>query len=163
VQDLLQREADIAVRMTQPMQEQLIARRIGAVPLGLHAHKRYLDTHGTPASLADLAQHALIGFDEESPFVRAARKDFPLWNRDNFAVRTDSDMAQMAMIRAGCGIGVCQVNLAARDPNLVNILPGSIPLGLETWLTMHEDLRNNPRCKVTFDALVKGLQDYITS
>jgi DNA-binding transcriptional LysR family regulator len=72
-------------------------------------------------------------------------------------------MAQMAMIRAGCGIGVCQVNLAARDPNLVNILPGSIPLSLETWLTMHEDLRNNPRCKVTFDALVKGLQDYITS
>lgn len=163
VQDLLQREADIAVRMTQPTQEQLIARRIGAVPLGLHAHKRYLDKHGTPASLADLAQHALIGFDEETPFVRAARKDFPLWNRDNFAVRTDSDMAQMAMIRAGCGIGVCQVNLAARDPNLVNILPGSIPLSLETWLTMHEDLRNNPRCKVTFDALVKGLQDYITS
>ncbi|MBK9442172.1 MAG: LysR family transcriptional regulator [Comamonadaceae bacterium] len=163
VQDLLQREADIAVRMTQPMQEQLIARRIGAVPLGLHAHKRYLDKHGTPASLADLAQHALIGFDEETPFVRAARKDFPLWNRDNFAVRTDSDMAQMAMIRAGCGIGVCQVNLAARDPNLVNILPGSIALSLETWLTMHEDLRNNPRCKVTFDALLKGLQDYITS
>lgn len=163
VQHLLQREADIAVRMTQPTQEQLIARRIGAVPLGLHAHKRYLDKHGTPASLADLAQHALIGFDEETPFVRAARKDFPLWNRDNFAVRTDSDMAQMAMIRAGCGIGVCQVNLAARDPNLVNILPGSIPLSLETWLTMHEDLRNNPRCKVTFDALVKGLQDYITS
>lgn len=162
VQNLLQREADIAVRMAQPTQEQLIARRIGVVPLGLHAHKRYLDKHGTPASLADLAQHALIGFDEETPFVRAARKDFPMWNRDNFAVRTDSDMAQMAMIRAGCGIGVCQVNLAARDPNLVNILPGSIPLGLETWLTMHEDLRNNPRCKVTFDALLKGLQDYLT-
>jgi len=163
VQDLLQREADIAVRMTQPTQEQLIARRIGAVPLGLHAHKRYLDKHGTPVSLAGLAQHALIGFDEETPFVRAARKGFPMWNRDNFAVRTDSDMAQMAMIRAGCGIGVCQVNLAARDPNLVNILPGSIALSLETWLTMHEDLRNNPHCKVTFDALVNGLQDYITS
>jgi DNA-binding transcriptional LysR family regulator len=163
VQDLLQREADIAVRMTQPMQEQLIARRIGAVSLGLHAHKHYLDKHGTPASLAELTQHVLIGFDQETPFVRAARKDFPLWNRDNFALRTDSDMAQMAMIRAGCGIGVCQVNLAARDPNLVNILPGSIALRLETWLTMHEDLRNNPRCKLTFDALLKGLQDYITS
>jgi hypothetical protein len=40
-------------------------------------------------------------------------------------------------------------------------LPGSIPLSLETWLTMHEDLRNNPSCKVTFDALLKGLQDYM--
>lgn len=67
------------------------------------------------------------------------------------------------MIRAGAGIGVCQVALAARDPDLVNVLPGCIPLALETWLTMHEDLRNNPRCKVTFDALLKGLEDYIAS
>lgn len=115
-----------------------------------------------PSSLADLAQHALIGFDEETPFVRAARKAFPIWNRENFAVRTDNDMAQIALIRAGCGIGVCQMHIAARDLNLVNVLPGSIPLSLETWLTMHEDLRNNPSCKVTFDALLKGLQDYVT-
>lgn len=161
VQDLLQREADIAVRMAQPKQEQLIARHVGAVPLGLHAHKDYLRVHGTPASLAELAQHALIGFDEETPYLRAVRKNFPVWNRDNFAVRTDSDMAQLAMIRAGCGIGVCQVALAARNPDLVNVLPGSIPLRLETWLTMHEDLRNTPRCKITFDALLQGLQAYM--
>ncbi len=161
VQDLLQREADIAVRMTQPKQEQLIARRVGQVQLGLHAHPTYLQQRGTPTSLADLAHHALIGFDEETPFVRAARKGFPLWNRDAFAVRTDSDLAQLAMIRAGSGIGICQVNLAARDPQLVHVLPGSIPLALEIWLTMHEDLRNNPRCKVTFDALLLGLQNYM--
>ena len=39
VQDLLRREADIAVRMTQPRQELLIARRVGTVALGLYAHK----------------------------------------------------------------------------------------------------------------------------
>ncbi|MFZ3128755.1 MAG: LysR family transcriptional regulator [Rhodoferax sp.] len=161
VQDLLQREADIAVRMTQPKQEQLIARRVGQVPLGLHAHQQYLQQRGTPQSLADLAQHALIGFDEETPFVRAARKGFPLWQRDTFALRTDSDVAQLALIRAGCGIGVCQVALAARNPNLVHLLPGSVPLSLETWLTMHEDLRNIPRCRVTFDALLQGLQTYM--
>jgi len=161
VQDLLKREADIAVRMTQPKQELLIARRVGQVNLGLYAHQAYLRRRGTPQSLADLAQHALIGFDEETPFVRAARKGFPLWNRDAFAVRTDSDLAQLAMIRAGSGIGICQVNLAARDPQLVHVLPESLPLSLETWLTMHEDLRHNPRCKVTFDALLQGLQDYM--
>lgn len=161
VQDLLQREADIAVRMTQPQQGQLIARRVGQVPLGLHAHTQYLHQRGTPQSLADLAQHALIGFDEETPFVRAARKGFPVWQREAFAIRTDSDLAQLALLRAGCGIGVCQVALAARDPNLVHLLPGSVPLRLETWLTMHEDLRNIPRCKVTFDALLQGLQAYM--
>jgi DNA-binding transcriptional LysR family regulator len=163
VQDLLKREADIAIRMTQPKQEQLIARHIGGVKLGLFAHKKYLRKRGTPQSLADLAGHALIGFDEETPFVRAARKGFPLWSRNNFAVRTDNDLAQLAMIRAGSGIGICQAALAARDPQLVHLLPGVLPMSLETWLTMHEDLRNNPRCKVTFDALLLGLQNYIAT
>ncbi len=163
VQDLLNREADIAVRMTQPKQEQLIARRVGEVSLGLHAHTTYLQRRGTPQTLEDLAQHALIGFDEETPFVRAARKGFPLWNRDAFALRTDSDVGQLALIRAGCGIGICQVALAAREPNLVHLLPDSLTLGLETWLTMHEDLRNTPRCKLTFDALLQGLQNYMAA
>jgi DNA-binding transcriptional LysR family regulator len=163
VQDLLKREADIAIRMTQPKQEQLIARHIGGVKLGLFAHKKYLRKRGTPQALADLADHALIGFDEETPFVRAARKGFPLWSRDNFAVRTDNDLAQLAMIRAGSGIGICQAALAARDPQLVQLLPEVLPISLETWLTMHEDLRNNPRCKVTFDALLLGLQNYMAT
>jgi DNA-binding transcriptional LysR family regulator len=161
VQDLLKREADIAIRMTQPKQEQLIARHIGGVKIGLFAHKKYLRKRGTPQALADLAGHALIGFDEETPFVRAARKGFPLWSRNNFAVRTDNDLAQLAMIRAGSGIGICQAALAARDSQLVHLLPDVLPMSLETWLTMHEDLRNNPRCKVTFDALLQGLQNYM--
>jgi DNA-binding transcriptional LysR family regulator len=134
---------------------------VGTVQLGLHAHQQYLHRRGTPQSVADLAQHALIGFDEETAFVRAARKGFPLWQREAFALRTDSDVAQLALIRAGCGIGVCQVALAARDPGLVQVLPGSLPLSLETWLTMHEDLRSTSRCKVTFDALLQGLQAYM--
>lgn len=161
VQDLLQREADIAVRMTPPKQEQLIARRVGEVHLGFHAHPRYLARRGTPQTLDDLAQHALIGFDDENAFIRAARKDFPLWQREAFALRTDNDVAQLALIRAGCGIGVCQNLLARRDPQLVRLLPEHFTLTLETWLTMHEDLRNTPRCKVAFDALLKGLQAYM--
>ena len=64
----------------------------------------------------------------------------------------------MALIRSGCGIGVCQVALAKRDPSLVRVLPRHFEFKLETWIAMHEDLRSSPRCKATFDALVKGLQ-----
>jgi DNA-binding transcriptional LysR family regulator len=160
VQDLLRREADIAIRMTQPKQELLIARQVGKVSLGLHAHRDYLARRGTPGTLADLARHALIGFDEETPFLRAARKTFPVWHRDAFSVRTDSDIAQLAMIRAGSGIGICQVAVAARDPQLVHLLEAQFSMQLDIWLTMHEDLRNNPRCKVTFDALLQGLQNH---
>ncbi|MDH2051095.1 LysR family transcriptional regulator [Achromobacter marplatensis] len=157
VQNLLLREADIAVRMTPPKQEQLIARPVGKVLIGLYAHKDYLLQHGTPATPADLARHTLIGFDEETPFLRAARKAFPSWTREALSLRADSDLAQLALIRAGAGIGFCQAVLAARDKKLVRVLPESCELLLETWVTMHEDLRHSPRCKATFDALVHCL------
>ena len=163
VLDLLQREADIAIRMTQPRQEALIARQVGRLELGFHAHRDYLRDHGVPGTLEDLAQHALIGFDVETPFLRSARKAMPFMQRDAFTFRTDSDIAQLALIRAGAGIGICQVNLARRDPKLVRLLPQDLIFNLDTWLTMHEDLRNSSRCKVTFDALLRGLQAYVTT
>ncbi|WP_310631225.1 LysR family transcriptional regulator [Paraburkholderia sp.] len=163
VQDLLQREADIAVRMTQPQQEMLIARRIGETEVGLHARADYLDANGTPRTLADLPQFALIGYDTVTPFVREATRNWPFWTREAVALRSDSDVAQFAMIRAGCGIGACQVGLARRDASLVRVLPRAFALRLPVWITMHEDLRGNRRCKAVFDALASGLEAYLAS
>ena len=67
------------------------------------------------ATLAELTHHRLIGFDAETPFLRAAQKALPAWRRDRFAVRSDSDVAQLAFIRAGAGIGICQDALARRS------------------------------------------------
>jgi DNA-binding transcriptional LysR family regulator len=157
VQDLLRREADIAVRMTPPQQGALVVKRVDTVTLGLHAHQSYLAQRGTPRNAAELEQHSLIGFDAETPFIRAARKALPVWTRESFSLRTDSDLAQLALIRSGCGIGVCQVAIAKREPSLVRVMPRRFEFKLETWVAMHEDLRASPRCKVTFDALVRGL------
>jgi len=144
VQDLLRREADIAVRMTRPRQDLLVARRVGQVELGLHAHQRYLARHGTPKTLAELSNHALIGFDQTTAFIRSAGKALSGWQRDAFAMRTDNNLAQLALIRSGAGIGVCQVALARRDESLLRLFPRQFSLQLETWITMHEDLRNRP-------------------
>jgi DNA-binding transcriptional LysR family regulator len=161
VQDLLRREADIAVRMLRPRQELLVARRIGRIELGLHAHERYLSRHGTPRNLADLAKHSLIGFDQTTAFIRSAGKALSGWRREAFAMRTDSDLAHLALIRSGAGIGICQAAIGRRDAAIVRILAKQFSLPLETWITMHEDLRNSPRCRVTFDALVEGLQQHV--
>jgi DNA-binding transcriptional LysR family regulator len=163
VQDLVRREADIAVRMMRPRQGLLVARRVGQVMLGLHAHQNYLSRRGTPKSIADLADHALIGFDEITAFIREAGKKFSVWRRETFAMRTDSALAQLALIRSGAGIGVCQAAIAQRDDKIVRVLPKQFALPLETWVTMHKDLRNNPRCRVTFDALVEGLGQHLAS
>jgi DNA-binding transcriptional LysR family regulator len=159
MQDLLQREADIAVRMTRPRQELLIARRIGHVDVALYATSQYLERHGTPATAADLQRHTLIGFDQPTAFIRAASKSIAL-SREAFSLRADSDLAQLALIRSGAGIGFCQVPIGRRE-GLVRVLAKQYSLPLDTWIAMHEDLRNSPRCRVTFDALVEGLREHV--
>jgi len=158
VQDLLGREVDIAVRMTQPQQDLLLAQRVGEVALGFYAHKDYLAARGEPQNLADLGKHSLIGFDKETPFLRAAGAKLGVWQREDFAYRCDSNLAQMALVRAGAGIGGYQVGLAAREENLVRVLENEMTMTMTTWVTMHSDLRHSVRCKTVFDALVGGLR-----
>ena len=162
VGDLLRREADIAVRMVQPTQGALIARRVGSIELGMHGRADYLARCGTPRSMDELLRHSLIGFDREDARIRRMTADLGPFDRSIFAFRADSDLAQLATIRAGFGLGVCQVGLARRD-GLVRVLPRLFSFRLDTWVAMHADLRDSPRCAVTFAALVQGLLLYTSS
>lgn len=155
--DLLQREADIAVRMVEPIQDALVTRRLQPVTVGLYAHRSYLDRRGAPASMDELRNHDLIGFDHGTPAIRAFVTRFPALDRPAFALRTDSDLAQLAAVRAGFGIGVCQVQVARRDPHLVRVLADAFSADLGLWIVMHEDLKTDARCRTVFDALAAGL------
>jgi DNA-binding transcriptional LysR family regulator len=157
VEDLLRRDADIAVRMVAPVQEALVARKVGTAELGLYAHAGYLAGRTPPARVGDLAAHDLIGFDRETPALRAFLAGYPWLAAANFAFRAGSDLAQLAAVRAGVGIGVCQVGIAARDPALVRVLPADFAPGLPTWVVMHEDLRTTPRVRAAFDLLAEHL------
>lgn len=170
LEDILQRDADIAVRMTRPQQDALLARHIGEIPLGLFAHRAYLKDRGVPQRLSQLSKHRFIGFDQKTAFIRTAaaaiRKripDFPDFDAINWSYRTNSNIAQLAAIKAGAGIGFCQIGIARRDADLVHVLPEDFSLPLDTWVIMHEDLKLLPRQKIVFDALVKGLVDYAFS
>jgi DNA-binding transcriptional LysR family regulator len=157
VEDLLRRDADIAVRMVAPVQEALVARKVGTAELGLYAHAGYLAGRTPPARVGDLAAHDLIGFDRETPALRAFLAGYPWLAAANFAFRAGSDLAQLAAVRAGVGIGVCQVGIAARDPALVRVLPADFAPALPTWVVMHEDLRATPRARAAFDLLAEHL------
>lgn len=71
-------------------------------------------------------------------------------------MRSDSDAAQLAVIRAGGGIGMCQFGLAVHDPDLVQLFPEEFGLQLMTFLVTHENLKMVPRCRAVFDALADG-------
>lgn len=161
IENLLRRDADIAIRMVEPAHDALVAKRLGTVTLGLHAHRNYLNRRGRPKTPDDLHNHSLIGFDRETPAIRSMRQRVPGFQLGRFALRVDSDVAQMAAIKAGFGVGICQVAVAKWDPDLVRILPDEFDLKLGTWIVMHEDLRSTPRCRTVFDTLADGLRDHL--
>ena len=160
-EDLLRRDADIAVRMVRPKQGSLVAKRVGAVTVGLHAHRRYLDAHGHPNNIQQLSQHVLIGFDRETASIRALQRLGLKLARDDFVFRTDSHLAQLAAIRAGFGIGICQTAIAQRDVNLIHLMPKDFAFDLEVWIAMHEDLRASRPMRAIFDHLASALAGYV--
>jgi DNA-binding transcriptional LysR family regulator len=161
-EDLLRNQADIAVRMARPTQSALVARKIGRVSVGLFAHRDYLRRHGEPAALEDVvASHALIGFDRDEIAIGALRQTGLPIGREIFALRTDSDVAQFHALKAGFGIGGCQIALAAREPGLERVLPDAFKFDMTMWLVMHEDLRATLRMRIVFDFLVAALGDYL--
>jgi DNA-binding transcriptional LysR family regulator len=162
-EDLLRRDADLAVRMARPKQEALLARRIGHVPLGLYAHRRYLARFGTPADIDDLRRHHLIGFDRDARAWQSLDERRFAFDRALFSFRADNDLAQLAALRAGLGIGGCQRPIAARDKALVPVLPKAIAFSLDMWLVMHEDLRASRPLRLIFDYLADALRRYVAN
>ncbi len=155
-EDLLRHQADLAVRMVAPTQSALVARRIGTVRLGLFAHRDYAARRGLPASVGELDDHLLIGPESAGALAGVqigTRKADPAM----FAYRTDNDLAQLALLRAGLGIGVCQDGIAERDDALVPVLRGTVAFRLEPWLVMHEDLRGLRRVRLLYDFLAASL------
>jgi len=156
-EDLLQRNADIAIRMVKPTQKALIARRVGTVALGLYAHRRYVEARGLPATPAELAQHRLIGFDRDMHVLRTTGGAAARLRREDFGFRTDSVAAQIAALRAGAGITACYVNIAIRERDLVPVMADTFMFRREMWLVTHPDQRALRRTRLLFDHLTGAL------
>jgi DNA-binding transcriptional LysR family regulator len=158
--DLLRRDADIAVRMVRPKQKALLAKRAGTIVLGFYAHRRYLERYGYPERLEDLVQHTIIGFDRVAPAaVFFETVPIPV-SRELFAFRCDNDLALLAALRSGFGIGMCHTGLARRDPDLLPLLGKQFKVELEIWIVMHNELKRISRMRLMFDHLAVNLAQY---
>jgi DNA-binding transcriptional LysR family regulator len=142
-ENLSLREADIAVRMVQPEQQDLIARKLGDINLGLFAAQSYLDRAGHPTSLADIGKHIIIGYDKSDLMIRGMLAFGMAAKREDFAFR-------------GVGIGASQQR-QAKIYNLIPVLPDLIIPPLPVWLTAHSELRTSARVRRVFDFLADHL------
>ena len=156
-ENLLFREADIAVRMYRPEQLDVITRHICDLPLGLFAAKSYLERRGRPETLEELSHHDWVGYDRSDLMIRGMREMGWEVERDFFATRTDDQAGNWQLIAAGCGIGIAQIATGRSDPRVEQLFPDLETPTLPVWLTAHEAMRRLPRVGRVWDALAKGI------
>lgn len=157
-ENLLFREADIAVRMYRPTQLDMVTQHLGDVQLGLFGAKRYLDRRGRPQKPEDLFDHDIVGYDRNENLIRGFRDAGFEIERDFFPVRCDNHTAVWELVRAGCGLGFAPVRAGVLDPNLEYIDLGLQIPRLEAWLTAHEAIRKNPHVDLVWRALATGMR-----
>ncbi|MES0200564.1 LysR family transcriptional regulator [Mesorhizobium sp. M0011] len=160
VENLLRRDADIAIRMVKPAQNELMARRVCDIELCACAAKSYLDRRGRPLKPADLVGHDLVGFDRGDEIIRGFTQYGIPVTRSSFRFRADNQIVLWEAVRAGNGIGLGQEPLADRDSLIEKVLP-DLPLPvLPVWLAMHRDVRTSVRIRRVVDFLHEELKRY---
>lgn len=159
VSNLLKRDADIALRMFRPRQNDLVARKIRDVPLGLYAHQSYLERHAAPRSVDDLGAHVLLGQDRNPSLIAAYGAVGLSLVPQSFQFRCDSNIATINAIRAGIGIGPLHVGMAGLWPDVMPVLPGLNIPSFELWLACHADVRHNKRVRLVMAFLAEQLRD----
>jgi DNA-binding transcriptional LysR family regulator len=157
VSNLLRREADIAVRMVRPVQNSLVARRVGEVQIGAYARKDYLRRRGVPSKRGDLTHHDLIGLDRDNSIIRTFSKLGHRIERDSFIFRSDDYLVLWQALCAGLGIGFAATWLADREPSLERVLPDLPMPTLPVWLTVHREIRSSARIRVLYDFLAGAI------
>lgn len=155
--NLLRREADIALRMYRPTQEDVIAQHVGDLTLGAYAAKAYLARKGMPQTVEDIPNHDLIGYDRNTLIIDGLRQFGADVRRGFFKFRSDDQVVCWQMVRAGFGIGFNQTAIGNAD-SLVAPVFGGMPVGhLPIWLTAHSELRSTPRIRKVYDFLKTSL------
>ncbi len=156
--NLLARDADVALRMFRPTQNDLIARKVVEIPVGFYAHRSYLELHGQPVGIADLLAHRFVGFDRETFHIDAAKSLGLTLTPADFSFRCDNIPAQIEAIRVGMGIGILHQGLAANMAGVERLLANIALPPLELWLAWHSDLQHNARIRLLVDFLADRLR-----
>jgi DNA-binding transcriptional LysR family regulator len=160
--NLLFREADIAVRMFRPDQLDVVTKHLGDLPLGLYGAVAYLDRVGRPETPEDILNHRFVGYDRDDRILRGFRDLGFDVSRDFFGTRTDAQAVNWELVRAGCGLGFGQVLVGDRDPSVERVVP-DLPLPtLPVWLTAPETMRRTPRIRRVWEMLEEDLAQLVS-
>lgn len=155
--DLLQGEADVALRSGDTDDDELVGRKIADSIWAIYASQSYIDRHGQPASIDELARHALVGFDDTMARHRIAQWLRQVAPEVPMAARSSSVLGLIYSVKAGIGIGPLPMQLGDAEPDLVRVL-GPVPELSRIWrLLTTRELRRTPRVSAFFDFIVEEI------
>lgn len=152
--DLLGGEADIAVRLHPKAEGELVERKLGVLAWSLYASTAYIKERGRPESLADYAQHDLIGF--EGPLAASPGSE---WFREHlpdakFTMRGNGLLSIFNAILLGVGITMLPCFMADPEPTLVRLTSAAFS-NRRIRVLVPADLSRVPRVRVVFDFLTE--------
>lgn len=157
VDDLMRREADIALRHVPPSHPDLIARRCPDSEIGLYAATRLLEEVGRPTVPEELVKLPFIGFPDSDLLIEEINKRGIPLRADAIRWRCASTLINWELIRMGFGFGI-MFREAIKDATGVEaLLPDMAPITAPLWLVAHRELHTNRRIRLVFDALYEEL------
>ena len=153
VLDLPMREADVAIRMKEPSQADLVRKRLMTVHMCLFATESYVAAHGAPDSAEALSQHRLICQNPRSAQVGAAATlvNELMTNDISSLLTVNNYFGVLQGVLNGLGIGVLPDYLAHDFPQLVRVLPDIASSAVPVFLAYPEELRQSKRVSVFRD------------
>lgn len=157
--DLRRREADIAIRATEPTQPDLIARKLKDFYAYLYATPEYLLQHNAGKQMKDLAGCAFIGFDCNAPLIKTFSEQGLGVDDAQFCIATQNHIVHWELVKAGMGVGIMMSDVGDAEPAVVRACEQFQPYAGTLWLVAHRELRHNRRVKVVFDFLAERLMD----
>jgi DNA-binding transcriptional LysR family regulator len=158
IENLLFREADIALRMVRPTQLDIVTSHVCDLPMGLYAAPAYLQRRGRPHDLMQLRAHDFVGLDRSDLHLKLVRSQGIDMTRKDFAVRCDDQLVYIDLVRAGCGVGAMLTRIGDADPGL-DRLPNLFALpALPVWLAAPQALHHSPRLRHVFDFLGEAMK-----
>jgi DNA-binding transcriptional LysR family regulator len=157
VQNLLRREADIAIRFLRPEQDDVIAISVGQTELGLFGSKDMVDRLPAGYTPSHLKGRYVGDIGVERAIEISTGAGHPL-QRADFCFRSMSEIAQLHAVEAGIGVAGLLAVFAKERPGLVRLFPELVALRVPVWLCAHEDLRRSQRMRRVFDHLTVSLR-----
>jgi DNA-binding transcriptional LysR family regulator len=153
VLDLPMREADVAIRMKEPSQADLIRKRLMSVQMRLYATPEYLADRGTPNRLEDLSDHRLICQSLAAAQVNAGA--LLVRHLLSFDIRSTLTVNNYFGVLQGVvnhlGIGVLPDYVIEDFPSIVRVLPDVESNEVPVFLAYPEELRHSKRVAVFRD------------